>query len=184
MIIDCSHHPDVQKSLLSADKLVFVTFIESIKIQFSLDEVQEKIIADGKPALRFKIPEELMRLQRRNHFRVQTPKGEPLLCFMPMPDHPDRGVNVEVFDISLGGIAVIHATSDVRLAPGMIFSRCRVSIPDVGELVTDIEIRHVPADDGTNFRSIGCKFVNVPANMVNLLQRYIIQVERAKRINV
>lgn len=183
IIVDCSHNPGTHQSLLDSKKIVFVTFIELIKIQFILNGAQEKTIEDGKPALKFSIPESLMRLQRRNHFRVQTPKGQPIVCFVPMSDHPDRGMNVDIFDISLGGVAMMQAGEEVRLAPGMIFPRCRMNIPDVGELITDIEIRHVPEADERGIRSIGCKFVNIPANMVNVLQRYIIQVERAKRVH-
>ncbi len=48
----------------------FVTFLDQIKVQFNALRI-EMTSFGGKPALRARLPDSLMRLQRRNFYRVR-----------------------------------------------------------------------------------------------------------------
>jgi c-di-GMP-binding flagellar brake protein YcgR len=57
-------------------------------------------------------------------------------------------------------------------------------LPEIGEIVTDVQVRSivdVTLRSGQPSRRWGCQFVNLPANMQVLLQRYIIRLERERR---
>ncbi|WP_158529640.1 flagellar brake protein [Parvibium lacunae] len=182
VILDFGPDQDTNQRLLKSNRLLFVTFLDHIKIQFSVTRA-ESTSFEGGPAFRIRLPDSVIRLQRRNFYRIETPKIDPLVCYVPLPDHPDGGVSIKIHDLSVGGVCMVTAPSDVWLIKGMTFHNCKLQIPDHGEVVTGLEIRHVEdlKDSPTPLQKIGCQFVGLPAPMVTVLQRYIIKTERDRR---
>ena len=168
--------------ITGADRLHFVTLIDNIKTQFQTDPATSTNLK-GWPALRTAIPASLLRLQRRNHFRIQAPRAEPLVCAIPMPG--GAVARFVIGDLSVSGIAVLAGPDFDIFQPGAIFENCRIELPEHGEITTSIEIRNlVPAGgngaDGARFR-FGCRFLNLAGTVESLLQRYINHLERSRR---
>ncbi len=74
-----------QKRLLASKHIVFVGFLEHIKVQF-IARVAEATQHDERPAFRIRFPESLVRLQRRDFFRVRPPMSKPAKCLVPYGD--------------------------------------------------------------------------------------------------
>ena len=182
LILDFGPDQSANQRLLKSSRLVIVTFLEHIKIQFTA-QLAESTNFKGEPAFRIRLPDSMIRLQRRNFYRVETPRVDPLTCYVPLPDHPDGGVTIKIYDLSVGGLGLVTAPSDVWLIKGMTFMNCKLHIPDHGEVITGLEIRHVEdlKNTTTPQQKIGCQFVGLPAQMVTVLQRYIIKMERDRR---
>ena len=126
-------------------------------------------------AFRIRLPESVLRFQRRDSYRLKIPLGRPLLCEVPANDEGTERVSVRVRDISVAGVGLIDYPKDLRVAVGTVWTGCRIQLPDLGPLLGDIEVMHASEGEG---RRCGCRFQNLPLAMANLIQRYITRVER------
>lgn len=89
LVFDCGSDPVANGRLQRAESLEFVTALEQIRIQFST-HAAEPTIHERLPALRVRLPESIVRLQRREYFRVVTPVVKPLLASVPRPEGPTQ----------------------------------------------------------------------------------------------
>ena len=164
-----------------------------IRIESSLDHI--KIVFDttvtaladfeGRPAIRAQIPDSIVRLQRREHFRVALPIVNPVQCVIPATatGNPDP-VSTVVLDISLGGVAISDNKGTFDPCTGDTLTQCEISLPEIGTLRVDLRVHSVAqitARTGIKKKRIGCSFVDLPYPMVSTLQRYIMKLERERR---
>lgn len=181
LVCDMGSDESANQRMLAAQHLLFVSFVESIKIQFSVTRA-EPTTFQGRPAFRVRMPDSILRLQRRNYYRVPLPTMRNLLCQIPRPDAPGQMLEVRILDLSVGGIAMMLLPADLRLEHGMLLQNCKIEIPEFGTVTAALEIRHLrPEEDNLETQRVGCQFVGIPAPMMSLLQRYINQVDRERR---
>lgn len=166
----------------AAQQLQFVAAVDSIKTQFETQGAENAVVT-GAPALRTRLPASVLRLQRRSHFRVETPRLEPLVCSIPLPG--GSVVPFVIGDLSVGGIAVLMGPDPGVFQPGAVFENCSIKLPAHDDIATGLEIRYLTATGHAGagragFR-FGCRFLNLAGTVESLLQRYINQLERARR---
>lgn len=167
--------------ILESDRIIFVTTHDKVKVQFVADRI-EKTRFEDRNAFRIKLPESLIKLQRREYFRVTTPIANPLKCIVPIEN--DRKIEMTIVDISIGGIGVTLPQCDIAFTRGMVFSGCHLALPGIGNIVGTLEIRSVfdvTLRNGQPSKRAGCMLVDLPASMQSMIQRYIIKVERERR---
>lgn len=176
LVFDQAQDLAVNRAIEAAEHLTFVTFVDQIKTQFSVRRAEATSF--GKhPALRTRLPRSLMRLQRRNHFRVAAPKAEPLVCQVPLPDGTLARFVID--DLSVGGAAMLAGAGLESFAAGTVFENCRIELPDHGVINTAIELcNQGQAGHGVRY---GCRFLHLAGTVESLLQRYISQLERTRR---
>jgi c-di-GMP-binding flagellar brake protein YcgR len=166
---------------LAADTVVCTTTHEDVKIQFKCEALR-KIRFDGREELCCDIPDAVLRVQRRNTFRVQTPQENPLKCVITLPPGAlPATAEVTVLDVSCCGVAVIDHHPMLAMDPGAFYDTCRLELPGVGEIEFSMRVRDVhdyTLRNGLTCRRAGCEFVDMPEAMIMVVQRYIIQVER------
>jgi flagellar brake protein len=179
---DFASEPEIARRALVANRLMFTTMLERVKVQFSLDGLQQ-VSAGNRPAFAGRSPETLLRLQRREHFRLATPVANPLRCIMELPTSGDsRKHELTVLDLSGGGIGL--AIPDALLphfAIGTVFPECRIDLPEEGRLATSLCVRNVFAATnkaGNQYKRAGCEFIDLPGTALTLVQRYITRFER------
>lgn len=179
LVFDAAPQPSMNQRITESRRNTFVTFLERIKIQFHTQRV-ETTTFEGRPALRTRLPESLMRLQRRNYFRVAAPVAKPLQCTVPLPG--GGTLQFTVRDLSVGGLAMIAGPASTEFKAGMVFHNCEIDLPGHGEIKVSLEIRndHGGGPAGLSQR-YGCQFLNLAGPVVSLIQRYINQLERAHR---
>jgi c-di-GMP-binding flagellar brake protein YcgR len=183
--LDLGSDAQTNRKALASAKLIFVSSHERVKIQFSTTQLVEAR-HEGRPAFRTPLPESLLRLQRREYYRLTTPIANPLKCLVPVPreDGSQRTVEVNVMDISGGGVAVVVPPEGVPFAPDMRFENCRIDLPEAGTVTATLEVRNVfevTLRSGTRVRRAGCRFLHLPGPMASMIQRYIIKVERQRK---
>ncbi|MDD5240671.1 MAG: flagellar brake protein [Sulfuricella sp.] len=167
--------------ILESDRIIFVTTHDKVRVQFVAERI-EKIRFEGRDAFRIKLPESLVKLQRRGYFRVTTPIANPLKCTVSIEN--DRKIEMTIVDISIGGIGVALPQCDIAFTQGMVFPGCQLVLPGIGNIVGTLEIRSVfdvTLRSGQPSKRAGCQLVDLPANMQSMIQRYIIKVERERR---
>lgn len=181
VFLDLGANEAQNQKILGSGKVIFVTAHDKVKVQFVSDKV-EKALYGGRDVLKIALPKSLINLQRREFYRVTTPIAHPLKCIILMGDKSK--VTVTVVDISIGGIGVVLPPEGVEVEPGMKFRECYIALPEIGELLAELEIRNVfeiVLKNGSKTKRAGCRFTNLSAHMQSMIQRYIIKVERERR---
>ena len=93
--------------VLEKQRLLCNTTLDKIKIQFVCTDL-EVAVCDGQDAFKAALPAELLRLQRREYFRVATPIVSPVKCTFSIPKNGGMSaVELSLIDISCGGIAAL-----------------------------------------------------------------------------
>lgn len=183
VVFDASPDEAVNRRVAETEELICATQIEGIKIQFPLGGIQE-VTYEGRDAFLAGRPERLLRLQRREFYRLITPVTHALTCIIPLlpgPDGEPRSIEARVLDISGGGLAVVVPPDDVEFTPGMEFDDCRITLPDFGPVAVRMRVRNLfrlTNRNGAEVLRAGCEFVDLPNSANNLIQRYIFKVER------
>jgi c-di-GMP-binding flagellar brake protein YcgR len=182
LVIDCGTDKDANAHLLASPRLQVSTFLDHIRIQFVAGGVQATMF-QGKPAFRIRLPEKLLRLQRRNFFRVKLPMSSGAICHVTHPTCPKVVLKLRMTDLSCGGLAVLASPVDFDPAEGDVIPDCRIALPDFGEFKSALEVRNVTVlveNAATKVKRYGCRFVDLAGPTAALVQRYILFVERSR----
>lgn len=179
LIFDVGGDVDANNRLLLATSCNFSANPDGIKIQFSGKKVVATTHA-GKPALMVGLPAQLIKLQRREYYRIQTPVVDPLTCTLR---HPEQGlVKLKLFDISLGGIGLVLSNPE-HFSLFDIYSEARLDLHDFGDAIIDIQVRNIitiPLKNARQMVRMGCRFIKLQSRQEALLQRIIAQLERER----
>ncbi|MHB9100095.1 MAG: flagellar brake protein [Sulfuricella sp.] len=181
VFLDLGANEVANEKILDSGKIIFVTAHDKVKVQFVANWI-EKVRLEGRDVFRIELPKSLIKLQRREYYRVATPISNPLKCIVLMEDV--RKIEMTVADISIGGVGVVLPPVEAVVEPGMIFNGCNLVLPEIGNIVATMEIRsvfEVTSRNGLKTKRAGCQFINLSANMQSMIQRYIIKVERERR---
>lgn len=182
LILDLGADDTANRRLLMADRMTVVTFLDHIRLQFQAQRAEETIHGQ-LPALRMRLPEMLLRLQRRNFYRLRTPVAQPLTAIFADPLAAGRRLSLRLIDLSCGGVALLADEGDAEFAPGTILQGCRIDLPEIGVLSAALEVRSVAKHvEGVrmSMRRYGCQFVGLAPALASAVQRYITKIERAR----
>lgn len=185
IVLDYGSNESMNGKALSANKLFCATQQEHVKIQFILRGLK-KIKHEGHPAFRAGFPDSLLRLQRREFYRLTVPLLRPLRCIVPYTkaDGSREQMEVKVVDISGGGIAIMSPPEDMGFEADTEFPNCRLELPEVGFVVATLKVCtvfEVTLRNGSTVKRAGCQFLNLAGPMMTQVQRYIIKVERERK---
>jgi flagellar brake protein len=186
MILDIGSNEEMNNRALRAKKLIFTTLIDKVKIQFSLTKLSQ-IQSGGRLAFVGAIPERLLRLQRREFFRLSTPIANPirLNAMHRRADGSALAIELPLLDISGGGVGLMVALDlAVLFQRGDMLNDCRMMLPDEGLLLVTLCVRNqfdVSTRSGSRYVRLGCEFVNLSAQRLTVVQRYITRVERERK---
>jgi len=181
VIFDNAVDPIAQKRLLASKHIVFVGFLAHIKVQF-IARLAEATQYEDRPAFRIRMPESLLRLQRRDFFRVRPPLSKPAKCLVPYGEDSKQYESLRVLDLSAGGMAVMTHPEKFDLPISRVIENCYLDLPGVGSVSVSLTVRHVdavPKDEKA--RRCGCEFVDMPPASRVMLQRYINQIDAENR---
>lgn len=182
LYLDTSPTQSLNEEALQARHLLCITQVEKVKIQFQLGQL-EQVEHNGYPAFGVPIPQELLRLQRREYYRLAAPNAQPLLCSIPVQNSENR-VDARVLDISGGGVAVITPPQGIGFQPQMEFTNCRLELPDFGPISAGLRVCNIfrfTRPDGIEMLRAGCQFVGLTSSMASTIQRYILRTERDRK---
>lgn len=181
VIFDYGANELLNKRILESDKIILVTTQDKVKVQFMTGRMQ-RIEHLGRPAFRAPLPGDLLKLQRREYYRLTTPLINPIKCSIAQPGK--ARIDVVIADISLGGIAITHYEEHFQLEIGNTFDACRILLPSIGTVTTNIEIRNeqeITMKNGSHNHRAGCMFVDLHSSQQAMIQRYIIKLDRERR---
>ena len=180
MVLDYGADEASNQQALKANKLNVVALVDQVKIQFNCQGI-EKTQHEGRNAFRTRIPESLLRIQKREYYRIATPTISPLKCIIPLPEGsvPDT-VEVNLQDISCGGIAVVDPSARVNFEKGNIYRNCVLALPGVGTAKVNLQVQmvsEISQRNGLKCQRAGCEFADTQESMIAMVQRYITKLE-------
>lgn len=193
LFIDRGRDEIMNRRAREADRIFCVTRHDKVKLQFILTGIREERY-ENSTVFTAALPATLLRLQRREAFRLRTPIMRPLLCNVPTPsvgsddeqadastEHQTDHLHV-VIDISVGGISLQLA--DLPLVRGQILPNCVIDLPETGVVTATLEVLNLyetTLKSGMPSQRAGCRFVDLPGSSQNLIQRYIVRTERERK---
>ncbi|MCG2576663.1 flagellar brake protein [Dechloromonas sp. XY25] len=181
LVFDCSGSNELNQRFLASERNVFVGRPHGIHVQFATGRARE-ILFSGSKAFAVALPKTLVRLQRRDTFRIETPRGRPLSflgrlaggALLTQPGH----------DISVAGVGLSAGMLPDGLVPGTVLENCRFALPeDEHDLRFSATLRHVTELEGRSGQRqwrLGLQFNDLPPADQNRIQRYIARVERER----
>ena len=185
-ILDVGSDDEMNRRALQAKKLIFTALIDKVKIQFSVEKIS-LINYEGRSSFLAMIPDKLLRLQRREYFRLSTPIANPLKLrtTLTRPDGSALQMELPLLDISGGGVGLmIPLELGGHVEIGQVREKCRIALPCEGIVTSALGVRNlfaVTTRSGTNYVRLGGEFVKLDASALRSIQRYIINVERERK---
>jgi len=185
LIIDASPDEALTARTGDAAKIVCTTRLDNVRVQFSL-VAAACTVYDDRPALCAVIPDSILRLQRREYFRLSTSQSEPLVCSIAheLPDGRKKSIAVRILDISGGGLAVVVPPDEIAFEPGSEFNQCTLKLPDSEPLAVRLMVRNrfqVEKPNGVKVMRAGCEFIGLSSQMTARIQRYMFRLERDRK---
>lgn len=178
---DMPVNAEAQARVLAATELVFVIFFENVKVQFRADVARATRFED-RAAFRVHMPQQMLRLQRREYFRVRTPLSGAATCLVPNTAGAERYESLRVVNISVGGLAVMSYPHSFELPVGSTIRNCYLDLPGIGPIGVAFRVVNVYENnpDGAG-RCCGCQFVDLAPQARMMVQRYVNRVEAEQR---
>jgi c-di-GMP-binding flagellar brake protein YcgR len=187
VILDRSINREQNERIIKSKRVSFETTLDKIRILFAADSVRETSYQDGA-ALMIDLPATLVRLQRREFYRMATPVSNPVRVIIPMPEELGGGSALfPLADISCGGIAILDNKAQLGDTIGLDYLLCRIDLPDIGTVTTTLQVRNAIditlLNNKTN-RRLGCRFVDISRANLAMVQRYITKLERERNARI
>jgi len=177
---DLPSAPQQQSQLFDAPELVCVAFVESIKLQFTLD-APRRSTDSGYPAFLCAMPDRVLRLQRREYYRVRTPDDVSASCLVPYSGDRAQYESLRVLDVSVGGLALMAYPRHFDPAFGTVIDRCYLDLPGVGTVTIRMRVAHVETTKDGESRRCGCEFIDLSPQARMMLQRYVHRIDVEQR---
>ena len=180
LILERSLVAEQNDRIMKAGVVTFDTSLDNIRIVFDSSRMRE-VDFEGEPAFALDVPERIIRLQRREFYRVATPVIYPVLVAIPASKAADgEAITFSLADISCGGICLLDNQLALGAAVGRVYARCRIELPDVGVVTTGLQVRNTATTTLLNNRTnsrFGCQFVDISRAHMAMVQRYVTKRE-------
>lgn len=185
MWLDVGSIATSNRRILHSDKIIFIGSYRQVKVQFVAHRIENAMFENGV-AFYLPLPESLLRIQRREYFRLTAPVSKPLRCVIPvsppgMPeDTPLSKREVTIMDVSVGGIGLVCEAHDAELQPGKIYPDCQISLTGMGVITVTIKVRNtfeITMRNGAVSKRAGCEFIHLSGEASTLLQRYVAHLQ-------
>lgn len=186
ILLDSGREEETNHQALLAERLLLSATVDKVKVQFTVSKLAETQYA-GLPAFRAALPETLLRLQRREYFRLTTPLTKPVrfVATFRRKDGSALLIEASLLDISGGGVGLMATPGLAALLErGSVITDCKMALPDEGLLVANLCVRNkqeVTTRAGAHYVRVGCQFIALPGTRMSMVQRYITRVERERK---
>lgn len=185
--LDIGSRAEDNQCILRSNTIIFISSHHQVKVQFAAHRI-ETAQFNNRPAFHLPLPDSLLRIQRRDYFRLTAPVSNPLKCIIPVTlpapaaqaGMPVPKIEVTIMDISIGGIALVCEEYDAELLPGKTYENCRIFLPDIGAVTVTVKVKNafkVTLRNGMTNKRVGCEFTHMKGEAANLLHRYVTQLQ-------
>lgn len=184
LVLDGNREDAMNQRVAAANRLVCSTQLDLVPIRFRLSAPQP-ILHEDYAAFTTRWPEAVLRLQRRETYRLRCSPGAVATLHIGDADQtPDPAApGLRVLDISGGGIALaIPDGMQARFEPRDRVMPCLLRLGDAPPIPLAIEATYIARHElrGQRCWRVGCRFVGMPAAVEQQVMQFIFQVERQR----
>ena len=185
LVLDACAKPEMTAKVMSAYALTVETEVRRIRIRFDSGRATATT-HKGRPALSIPLPAHMLRIQRRDAYRIDTPPNEIVNCRFVPPVTPRRELILRVANLSVQGMRIIGDPEQWQADSGKIIKDCRIDLPDAGVVFCSAKVVRVIEAEQAGKRKllIGCQFDQPTGSAGTLLQKYILELERKRLARV
>ncbi len=176
--VDCGKNREQNQRIVDSDNISFETTLDRIRILF-FSRYLDGCLHENRAAFCFAIPETLVRVQRREFYRVQALRERVRFTY-EAADGP-KETTLFLRDISAGGVGLFDEELSLDSTTGKVYEGCKIVLGPKRTVTVNLQVRNsqeAKAPNGNKFRRIGCQFVGMPNSTLMTLQRYITKLER------
>lgn len=180
LYLDVGGGEDVNRAFANADHSIFTTLIDGIRIQFTAQQGRETKLR-GERVFAVPLPKSLLRLQRRDVFRLDLPTVKPYLCRIRRGTPQEE--TLPLHDISVGGIG-IQSAEKLAFEPMEKLDSCWIDLRETGMLNVALQIRHlreIETRTGKTIWHMGCQFLKLSAANETLIQRFMARIQAERK---
>lgn len=182
IIFDYGPKETLNQQLLKAARIIFEADFAGIKASFKGSMVKQ-ILYNGEPAFTMPIPESLFWMQRREFFRITSPRSKSSYCQVILENQ--EAVKLMLYDISLTGFSLLNTSAEISdlLIPGAQLENCRLVLAGAGEDTISFKVcsKFIINPDkivALKIQKIGCSFTRITPAFESIVQHYINQLQR------
>jgi c-di-GMP-binding flagellar brake protein YcgR len=182
LVFDCAPKEVLNQQLLKAGRIVFEADFAGIKVSFK-GSLPEQITYNGEPAFSMPIPESIFWMQRREFFRIKSPRSKSSYCRLIFEDQ--EPVDLQLYDISLTGFSVLNTSAEISelLVSGALIEKARLVLSGAGEDAVSFKVCSKLVINpekiaALRIQKIGCEFSRITPAFESVVQRYINQLQR------
>ena len=187
LILDRSVNAEQNLRILAAKRISYETTLDKIRILFASEGVGATEF-EQRAAFRIAVPATLVRLQRREFYRMATPVSNPVRAIVPLTEELGGGTAIfPLADISCGGIALLDNKFMLGNTIGVNYPGCRIDLPDIGTVMTTLQVRNsldLTLLNNKANRRLGCQFIDISRANLAMVQRYITKLERERNARI
>jgi len=181
LLLDYGPDDQINKQLLSSQKIIFKANLNGVTAQFSTRGLQ-KATYQKQTVFACPLPEQLLWIQRRDTYRVRTQYNPHVTIVLTFDDGQKN--KYQVLDISAGGLSVEDKEMDEEFALGKVFHSCILELAEFGDGSVSIEVRdHLPIrrDQPSAGRRVGFMFHKMANELEARIQRFILSIDAQRK---
>jgi len=178
VVLDFGPDDATTKQAIASGRLVCTAKHDGVPIRFSCENLKSARF-QSLPAIAAPLPKSMHRLQRREFFRVTTPKLSGPRCEIPVPEG-SLPHQLTILNISIGGAGMVDTSGRLHTQVLERFEGCRLFLPDHEVLEIDLIIRNnwtETTSNGELLSRYGISFEGLTVNDNAELQRYIFHLQ-------
>lgn len=184
LLLDPSQDATTNDAARAATQTTLVVTQDRIKLELRVGKLQT-VIFNGREAFAAPLPATLLRLQRREFFRLEPPIDAPIHCQLRL-DGEEGAVEAtfQLADLSVGGIGLIAPPGAAGHFPrDALFRAGLINIPNEPAIVTDMRVRkaiELSNQAGESSLRVGCEFLGLRGAPLAIIERYISRIARER----
>lgn len=176
LVFDLGGDEKANRLLAKTQQCVFMGFPDGIKVQFT-GLNPERFMWGDQEAFWVPIPERIVRLQRRDSFRIQLPIAKPTHAKLYNEEAKVLG-DWTIHDLSVAGFS-IYTEGEPQLKVGDTVPRVSINIGSKSPLFCPVVVRHITQIERSRHGryQVGFSFVDLPHVMDIAIQKTILTIE-------
>lgn len=184
LVLDGNRDEAMNRRMAAATRMVCTAQLDLVPIRFRVS-APTRILHEDYVAFSAPWPQAVLRMQRRETYRLPSPASAPVTVHPGDAEHtPDPdAAGLRVLDISGGGLALaVPDGAQARFQPGTRLTHCLLRLGELPPLAIALEVIYTRPHEvrGLAQSRAGCRFLDLAAPAEQQVMQYIFQVERQR----
>lgn len=180
LYFDIGGSHETNQLFLKSERSTFSSIVDGIQIQFAAGKCRETNLR-GEPVFAVAVPQAMLRLQRREYYRLQLPTTKPVICRVRRGTPEETALPLH--DISVGGIGVL-SPQPLNFDRMETLEKSSIDLQDNGVIHVTLEVRYLTpleSRSGKPLWHLGCRFVDLSPAVETTVQRFMARIEAERR---